>query len=103
MGEAEYTVQVIKHMFRDYVVLEMYVGNTVPGVTLENIEARLKGVSGSWVEMGTSAISKLENGQQASAHVVLQKNGAEPAGALADSFQVTLHFLVKEEGDEMGY
>merc|ERR1711920_657076 len=68
-SEAEYTVQVIKHMFKDYVVLEMYVNNTVPGVTLENVEARLSGVSGDWMEAGASAISKLENGQQASAHV----------------------------------
>merc|ERR1719198_749977 len=74
-NEAEYTVQVIKHMFKQHVVLEMYVSNTVQGVTLENIEVRLTGVEPSWVEIGASAITKLEYNQQASAHVVLRKTG----------------------------
>merc|ERR1719356_702792 len=104
-SEAEYTVQVIKHMFKDYVVLEMYVNNTVPGNTLENVEARLSGVGGDWMEAGASAISKLENGQQASAHVVLQKGPgvAACAGALTGSFGVALKYIIKEEGDDLGY
>merc|ERR1712228_1105194 len=47
---------------------------------------------------------KLENGQSASAHVVLQKNGGDDvAGAVTASLGAELHFLVKEEGDDVGY
>eukprot|EP00928_Gymnodinium_smaydae_P030558 TRINITY_DN2268_c0_g2_i1.p1 TRINITY_DN2268_c0_g2~~TRINITY_DN2268_c0_g2_i1.p1 ORF type:complete len:958 (-),score=292.04 TRINITY_DN2268_c0_g2_i1:176-2677(-) len=104
-SEAEYTVQVIKHMFKDYVAFEMYVSNTVAGITLENIEVRLTGLGKAWQDMGASAISKLENGQQASAHVVLKKVGVEDgsAGFLCGNFGAALHFIVKEEGDDLGY
>jgi len=102
-SEAEYTVQCIKHMYKDFVVLEMYCGNTVPGITLENVEARLSGVSGDWSEVGATAIDKLENGQTASAHVVLQKVSAAAAGATTGKFGVALHFMCKEEGDDVGY
>jgi len=103
-SEAEYTVQVIKHIFKDHLVLEMYVSNTVQGITLENVEVRLTGLQPSWVEIAASSIPKLEYGQQASAHVVLRKaGGAEVAGAVAGKFGTALHFLVKEEGDDLGY
>lgn len=102
-SEAEYTVQVIKHMFRQHVVLEMYISNTVQGITLENIEARLTGLDPGWAELGASAISTLAYGQQASAYVVLQKRGGEEvAGAVAASLGATLHFIQKEEDDDLG-
>jgi coatomer protein complex subunit gamma len=104
-SEAEYTVQCIKHMFKDFVCLEMYVTNTVPGISLEKIEARLTGVSGAWQEAGAAAISKLDNGQNGSAYIMLRKVGAneENAGALTGNFECALHFTCKEEGDDLGY
>merc|ERR1712232_549052 len=104
-NEAEYTAQCIKHMFKDFVCLEFYVSNTVPGITLEAIEARLSGVTGVWQEAGAAAISKLENGQHGSGNVVLRKLGAteENAGALTGKFGCSLHFTCKEEGDDLGY
>jgi len=103
-SEAEYTVQVIKHMFRQHVVLELYVSNTVQGVTLENVEIRLSGVEPSFVEVGASTITKLEYNQQASAHVVLRKMGGEDvAGAVTGSFGAALKFLQKEDGDDLGF
>eukprot|EP00933_Yihiella_yeosuensis_P036468 TRINITY_DN30218_c0_g1_i1.p1 TRINITY_DN30218_c0_g1~~TRINITY_DN30218_c0_g1_i1.p1 ORF type:complete len:922 (+),score=176.87 TRINITY_DN30218_c0_g1_i1:108-2873(+) len=103
-SEAEYTVQCIKHVFKNHLVLEMYVSNTVPGVALENIEVKLTGLGQSWSEVGASAISRLENGQNASAHIVLSKNGGdEAAGAVTGHFGASLRFLVKEEGDDLGY
>lgn len=104
-SEAEYTVQVIKHMFVNYVVLEFYTTNTVQGVCLENVEVRLTGVDATqWHEMGALAISKLEYNQSASAHVVLKKlAGEELGGALVGQFGATLHFLMKEEDDDIGY
>lgn len=102
-SEAEYTVQVIKHMFKHHVVLEMYVSNTVPGVVLENIETRLTGVDGPWEEMGASMINRLENSQQASSHLLLRKVSDAEHGAVNGSFGASLHFLVKEEDDDIGY
>lgn len=103
-SEAEYTVQLIKHIFKDHLVLEMYVSNTVQGITLENVEVRLTGIEPNWVESGASAISRLTYGQQASAHVVLRKNaGADVAGAVTGNFGATLRFTVKEDGDDLGY
>jgi len=103
-SEAEYTVQVIKHMFKDHLVLEMHVSNTVSGITLENVEVRLTGMEPTWTEIGASGISKLEYSQGASAHAVLKKNGGEEvAGAVTGSIQATLKFIVKEEGDDLGY
>lgn len=104
-NEAEYTVQCVKHMFKDFVCLEMYVNNTVPGITLEEIEARLTGVGAGWQEAGAAAISKLENGQNGSAYIMLRKVGVseENAGALTANFGCSLHFNCKEEGDDLGY
>mmetsp|Transcript_33383 Transcript_33383/g.72991 ORF Transcript_33383/g.72991 Transcript_33383/m.72991 type:complete len:928 (-) Transcript_33383:127-2910(-) len=103
-SEAEYTLQVIKHMFKQHVVLEMYASNTVQGITLESVEVRLTGLEPNWVEVGASAITKLEFNDQASAHVVLRKAAADDgAGALTGTFGAALHFLVKEDGDDLGY
>jgi coatomer protein complex subunit gamma len=103
-SEAEYTVQVTKHMFKQHMVLDMYVSNTVQGVALENIEVRLTGVESSWTDLGASMITRLEYNQQASAHVVLRKkDDSEAAIAVTGSVGAALHFLVKEEGDDLGY
>jgi len=102
--EAEYTVQVIKHMFKQHVVLEMYVSNTVQGITLESIEVRLTGLEPAFSEIAAADISKLQYGQNASAYVVVQKNGGdEVAGAVTGSLGASLHFIVKEEGDDLGF
>merc|ERR1712032_151330 len=85
-------------------VVEMYVSNTVEGITLENIQVRLTGVEPIWTEVVASAITQLAYGQQASAHVVLQKTaGDDVAGAVVGSFMASLHFTVKEDGDDLGY
>eukprot|EP00437_Effrenium_voratum_P041885 CAMPEP_0181477176 /NCGR_PEP_ID=MMETSP1110-20121109/42084_1 /TAXON_ID=174948 /ORGANISM="Symbiodinium sp., Strain CCMP421" /LENGTH=918 /DNA_ID=CAMNT_0023602475 /DNA_START=89 /DNA_END=2845 /DNA_ORIENTATION=- len=100
-SEAEYTVQVIKHMFARHLVLEMYVSNTVPGITLEEVTVNLTGLEPNWSEVGASAINKLEYGQNGSAHVLLQKNASE--GVVCGSLGAALRFIVKEEGDDLGY
>jgi len=102
-SEAEYTVQVLKHVFKQHMVLEMYIGNTVQGITLDNIEVKLSGVEPCWAIVGASAISTLAFDQNASAYVVLEKVGADSSGALSGTFGAALHFLLKEEGDDLGY
>mmetsp|Transcript_49427 Transcript_49427/g.159522 ORF Transcript_49427/g.159522 Transcript_49427/m.159522 type:complete len:927 (+) Transcript_49427:119-2899(+) len=103
-SEAEYTVQVIKHMYKNHVVLEMYVSNTVEGIKLDTIEARLTGLGPCWSMKGASAITKLDYGEQASAYVVLEKRGSEEtAGAVVGAFGCALHYVIKEDGDDLGY
>jgi len=102
-SEAEYHVQVIKHMFKQHMVLEMYVSNTVQGVVLENVQTQLKGLEPQWAMVGASAIGKLDFDQQASAYVVLAKHGAEEHGVVPGNFGTTLRYLVKEDGDDLGY
>lgn len=102
-SEAEYTVQVIKHMFRDHVVLELYVSNTVQGITLQSVEVQLTGIEPTWTELGAAAIDKLEYGQQASAYVVLQNMQRGEVDTATGSLGAKLKFTVLEEGDDMGY
>merc|ERR1719326_2442886 len=49
-------------------------------------------------------ITRLEFNQQASAHVVLRKNDdSDAAIAVTGTMGAALHFIVKEEGDDLGY
>jgi len=98
-AEAEYTVQVIKHMFKQHIVLEMSVANTVQGVTLENIEVKLTGIEPKFAKLGDTSIVKLEYSQQASAYIVLAKKSQE----FSASFACSLKYIVKEDGDDVGY
>merc|ERR1719316_334832 len=75
--EAEYTVQVVKHVFRSHMVLEMCVNNTVEKSTLENVEVNLSGFEPAWSKLGDTQIVKLDYGQQASAYFVLQRETEE--------------------------
>jgi len=99
-AEAEYTVQVVKHMFRSHIVLEMQVANTVQGFTLENIEIKLTGFEPNFTKLGDTEIVKLEYEQKAAAYYVLQKQNEQ---VMAGKFGAGLKFIVKEEGDDLGY
>jgi len=101
-SEAEYTVQVIKHMFQNHVVLEFFVNNTVPGISLENIELQLTNLQPNWTEVGTSAIPKLALNEMGSAYVVLRKNTVDTAGVCTGNFGAGIKFIAKEDGDDLG-
>eukprot|EP00811_Abedinium_folium_P000011 NODE_1000_length_2657_cov_12.162846.p1 GENE.NODE_1000_length_2657_cov_12.162846~~NODE_1000_length_2657_cov_12.162846.p1 ORF type:complete len:660 (+),score=200.88 NODE_1000_length_2657_cov_12.162846:499-2478(+) len=103
-SEAEYTVQVTKHMFKEHVLLEVAVNNTVDKITLEDIEVRLTGIEPHFREVGATKIDKLEFGQgEESAFVMLQKVSQTDAGALVGLFGAALHYIYKEEDDDLGY
>jgi coatomer protein complex subunit gamma len=103
-SEAEYTVQVVKHMFKQHLVLEFAVKNTVEGIALEDVGVVLTGVEPAFAELGATKINRLDNGQQTALTVVLQKNGGdERAGAVLGNFGARLSFRVLEEGDNLGY
>jgi len=98
--EAEYTVQVIKHMFKQHLVLELSVSNTVQGVKLENIGAKLSGYNAQFTHVADTSIVNLDYGQQASAYVVLAKKDDSVQSV---SIKAALRFIVKEDGDDLGY
>jgi len=83
-------------------VLELYVSNTVQGIVLENIEAKLTGLAPNFVEIGAAPIEKLENGGCGSAYVVIQRQNPGEDVVTA-SIGAALRFIVKEEGDDLGY
>lgn len=104
--EAEYTVQVIKHMFKNHIVLELYVSNTVQGIALENIEVKLTGLAESgWVHVGDSTIGKLNYGDNGSAYVCLKSVGGETdeVNVRCGTLGASLKYLVYEGEDDVGY
>jgi len=99
-SEAEYTVTLIKHMFEHYIALEFVVTNTIEGVILENVQMKLSGYD-QLREAGALAISSLSYKQSASAYIVIQK--AQGQLVTSGQFTATLHFLMKEDADDMGF
>ena len=99
-AEAEYTVQVIKHLFGEYTVLEFYVRNTIDGVVLANVHIKLANVDPAvWKEIGSIPISSLRFGEGKSAYTVL----ARKRQVATASFPASLHFLQREDGDPAGF
>eukprot|EP00913_Durusdinium_trenchii_P029811 g27936.t1 len=71
---------------------------------LTESEVNLTGLEPNWTELGASAVTRLEYGQNGSAHVLLRKNaGQDTGGVVPGSFAAALRFIVKEEGDDLGY
>mmetsp|Transcript_23528 Transcript_23528/g.57393 ORF Transcript_23528/g.57393 Transcript_23528/m.57393 type:complete len:908 (-) Transcript_23528:226-2949(-) len=103
--EAEYTVSVYKHIFQEYIILEFYCGNTVPGTRLENIAVSLKGYDTTkFREVGSIGIGALDADQCESAYVALQKAPSEDGlGVQTAQFKTVLTYLLKEDGDDLGY
>lgn len=99
-AEAEYTVQVLKHVFPQHTVFEFFVRNTVDNVELRNIQIRLGNVDpSSWREVGSVPINSLSYGEGKSAFTVLARQKATPVG----TFSASLHFAQHEDGDEVGF
>merc|ERR1712137_466819 len=103
-NEAEYMVQVIKHMFKDHIVLEFVVTNTDQKVILEQVEMQLTGVEPSFLEVGLTKIPKLEFGMgEESAYVVLEKVAGGDVGAITITLGANLKFEIKEDADDVAY
>ena len=99
-AEAEYTVQVIKHVFGEFTVLEFYVRNTIEGVILANVHVKLANVDPIiWKEVGSTPISILGFGEGKSAYTVLARRKQVATG----NFPATLHFNQREDGDPVGF
>jgi coatomer protein complex subunit gamma len=99
-AEAEYTVQLIKHVFGHHTVFEFYVTNTVEAVELANVQIKLGNVDPSvWTEVGSVPISSIAFGQGKSAFTILSRHKATPTA----TFPASLHFTQREDGDPVGF
>jgi coatomer protein complex subunit gamma len=98
--EAEYTVQALKHVFKDYTVLEFYVTNTVESVILANVHVKLGNVDPSlWKEVGSVPVSTIGFNEGRSAFTVLSRRTPIATSA----FPASLHFTQREDGDPVGF
>jgi coatomer protein complex subunit gamma len=98
--EAEYTVEVVKHVYLHHTVMEFFIRNTVENVVLRNVLVKLGNVDpASWGEIGSVPIQSLSFNEGKSAVTVLARNGPTPIG----TFPATLHFIQHEDGDQVGF
>ncbi|KAF8820172.1 coatomer gamma subunit [Cardiosporidium cionae] len=102
--EAEYNVAVQKHFYASIVVLEFSITNTLPNQILENVEISLRGFDeGSWFIIGTVPIRKLLYDSPDYSYVVLGKVLSTTPYVVAELFQVSLCYVVKDRDDDLGF
>ncbi|PFH37395.1 putative coatomer gamma 2-subunit protein [Besnoitia besnoiti] len=116
--EAEYAVEVIKHVFAGYLALEFRVRNTVEGQTLENVAVRVAcapqnaalGGAGvppaPWAVVGCVPIPTLELDCTRPCFALLQRTVGDGRGtsvAETGALSAVLTYVLKEAGDDIGY
>eukprot|EP00922_Rhytidocystis_sp_ex-Travisia-forbesii_P037494 GHVS01055872.1.p1 GENE.GHVS01055872.1~~GHVS01055872.1.p1 ORF type:complete len:858 (+),score=150.16 GHVS01055872.1:321-2894(+) len=105
--EAEYTVQVVKHLFHggDMLVCEFNITNTLQDQVLSNVDVQLGGFEPSmWSLIGSVPISLLAFDVAGSAYVVLRRQPSDTRRLVGASvFSAVVKFLIQEEGDDVGF
>lgn len=102
-AEAEYTVDVIKHIFQNVLVLEFYVTNTIEGVALSNTVVELTATEGGMAVAGAVPcpdIIKYES--HGSCYVVIARTDPSVV-ASTEIFTARLKFNQLEDGDDIGF
>ena len=108
-SETEYVVSAIKHIFKDHVVLQYEIKNTLPDTVLEQVSVIATPSEGdeSLEEDFIIPVSKLATDQPGTVYVAFKKTG--DSAFPATSFTNILKFTSKEidpttgEPDESGY
>lgn len=101
--EAEYPVEVIKHIFGHHIVLEFRMTNTIPGQVLENIEAELSMPSCGLLELAALTIPDLHSNEQKSSYSIFESGPDLSTAPETAKIKITFKFMVKDEGDDIGY
>jgi coatomer protein complex subunit gamma len=108
-SETEYVVSLVKHVFKEHIVFQFNVSNTIPDTVLEQVTVLMTpGPDTGLVEDFIIPIASLQpaNG---SGQVYVSFTREEPASYAAGSFACTLRFVSKEvdptsgEPEEEGY
>lgn len=107
-SETEYVVSVIKHIFKEYIVLQYEVKNTLADVVLEEVSVIATPSEEEVLEEEfIIPVAKLETNQPGTVYVSFKKTGASPYPVT--TFSNVLKFTSKEidpttgEPDESGY
>ena len=108
-SETEYVVSVVKHIFKEHVVFQFNISNTIPDTVLEELSV----IMGPQPDCGLTEdfiipVDSLTSAQ-GSGTVYVSYTRTEPASYAAGSFSCTLRFVSKEvdpttgEPEEEGY
>ncbi|KAI9669546.1 MAG: coatomer subunit gamma [Caeruleum heppii] len=109
-SEMEYVVSAIKHIFKEHVVVQYDVKNTLPETILEDVTVLATPAGDDEVALEEDfiiPISKLKPNEPSTAYVAFKKTGSDPFPV--SSFSNVLKFTVKEidpssgEPEEEGY
>ncbi|KAI9846734.1 MAG: coatomer subunit gamma [Thelocarpon superellum] len=110
--ETEYVVSVVKHIFKDHVVLQYDIKNTLPNTTLEDVSVVATPADddgeAALDEDFTIPVAKLVTDDPGTTYVAFKKVQGEPSFATS-TFTNVLKFTLKEsdpttgEQDEEGY
>lgn len=106
-SETEYVVSVIKHIYKDYIVLQFEVKNTLADVVLEEVSIIALPTETFLEEEFIIPVSKLETDQPGTVYVSFKKKSNSPYPIT--TFNNVLKFTSKEidpntgEPDESGY
>ena len=108
-SETEYVVTTVKHVFKEHVVFQFNVSNTIPDTVLEQVQVLMTpGPDTGLTEDFILPIPSL-NAANGSGQVYVSFTRDDPASYAAGSFSCTLQFVSKEvdpssgEPEEEGY
>lgn len=108
--EAEYTVFAKKYIYENFIVLQLNIHNTLTEQILSNVSVQIHSFDQNWVIMEQTTISNLFYSTPQNLYVILKKklpfssNESEPETYIVHQhFQVSLHFVVKENEMDDGY
>ncbi|KAI1823720.1 adaptin N terminal region-domain-containing protein [Xylaria intraflava] len=107
-AETEYVVSLVKHIFKEHIVLQYEIKNTLPATVLENVSVVATPSDEELEEVFILPAEKLETDEPGKVYVAFKKTGGE--GSIATtSFSNVLKFTSKEidpttnEPEDTGY
>lgn len=107
-AETEYVVGVVKHVFKEHIVLQYEVKNTLPATVLENVSVVASPSDEELAEVFIIPADKLATDEPGKIYVAFAKAGGEGAMPVS-TFSNVLRFTSKEidpttgEPEEEGY
>ncbi|KAI2639287.1 adaptin N terminal region-domain-containing protein [Xylaria nigripes] len=107
-AETEYVVTLVKHVFKEHIVLQYEIKNTLPATVLENVSVVATPSDEELEEVFIIPAEKLETDEPGKVYVAFKKIGGEKSIATS-SFSNVLKFTSKEidpttnEPEETGY
>ncbi|CRH00322.1 coatomer subunit gamma, putative [Plasmodium relictum] len=109
-SEAEYTVFAKKYIYNNHIILEFTIHNTLSEQILSNVTLQINSYENKWSILDQTTIDNLHYNAPKNLYVLLKKNFAftnseldEDAYNVNQNFQISLHFLAKENEMDDGF